>query len=52
MIDRSVDILQLGTAGAGGGAGGVLPHVPGEDGGAGAQQPLEPAAANTVVTAV
>ena len=46
-----MDILQLGTAGAGGGAG-VLPHVPGEDGGAGAQQPLEPAAANTVVAAV
>ena len=42
-----MDILQLGSGGAG-----VLPHVPGEDGGAGAQQPLEPAAANTVVTAV
>ena len=49
MIDRSVDILQLGSAGGGAG---VLSHVPGEDGGAGAQQPLEPAAANTVVTAV
>ena len=44
-----MDILQLGS---GGGGAGVLPHVPGEDGGAGAQQPLEPAAANTVVTAV
>ena len=47
MIDRSVDVRHLGGAGAG-----VLPHVPGEDGGAGAQQPLEPAAANTDVTAV
>ena len=51
MIDRSVDILGSGGAGAGAGAG-VLAHVPGEDGGAGAQQPLEPAAGNTVVTAV
>ena len=49
MTDRSVDIHHLGSGGAGAG---VLPHVPGEDGGAGAQQPLEPAAANTVVTAV
>ena len=46
-----MDILQLSSGGTGGGAG-VLSHVPGEDGGAGAQQPLEPAAANTVVTAV
>ena len=46
-----MDILQLSSGGTGAGAG-VLPHVPGEDGGAGAQQPLEPAAANTVVTAV
>ena len=51
MTDRSVGIRQLGSGGAGAGAG-VLPHVPGEDGGAGAQQPLEPAAGNTVVTAV